>query len=98
MLTLLPADQGPARLRLFQRSHHGMQQELRGLTGDLPRTASVRTRLSVVQFPVAALDGWDDARLARWCQQPQDWPGRRSRCCCCCAMAKWRPWPRACCH
>ncbi len=73
MLALLPADQGPARLRLFQRSHHGMQQALRGLTGDLPRTASARTRLSVVQFPVAALDGWDDARLARWCQQLQDW-------------------------
>lgn len=73
MLSLLPAAQGPAQLRLFQRSHRGMQQALRGLVGDLPRTASAQTRLSLVQFPVAALDGWDDARLARWCAQLQAW-------------------------
>lgn len=73
MLALLSAEQGPARLRLFQRSHHGMQQALRGLVDDLPRTANTGTRLSVVQFPVAALEGWDDVRLGRWCQQLQRW-------------------------
>lgn len=73
MLSLLPEKQGPVRLRLFQRSHHGMQQALRGLAADLPRTASGQTRLSLVQFPAAALEGWDDARLARWCGQLQAW-------------------------
>ena len=73
MLSLLSAEQGPAQLRMFHRSHHGMQQALRGLVSDLPRTASGQTRLSLVQFPVAALEGWDDARLARWCGQLQAW-------------------------
>lgn len=48
MLSLLADDHGPARLRLFQRSHHGMQQALRGLPEDLPRVASAATGLSLV--------------------------------------------------
>ncbi|AWH24187.1 BcsE family c-di-GMP-binding protein [Stenotrophomonas sp. YAU14D1_LEIMI4_1] len=76
LLALLQPDQGPARVRLFQRSHPGMQQALRSLPGDLPRASSAATALSIVQFPVAALDGWDDARLARWCQQLQQWAQR----------------------
>ncbi|HDS1675273.1 TPA: cellulose biosynthesis protein BcsE [Stenotrophomonas maltophilia] len=76
MLSLLADEQGPLRLRLFQRSHHGMQQALRGLPQDLPRVASAATGLSLVQFPVAALDGWDDTRLARWCERLQRWAGQ----------------------
>ena len=76
VLALLEREQGPARLRLFQRSHPGMQQALRSLPRDLPRASTRLTELSLVQFPVAALDGWDDARLAHWCEQLRYWAQR----------------------
>ncbi|MEG0182910.1 MAG: BcsE family c-di-GMP-binding protein [Stenotrophomonas sp.] len=73
MLSLLSPEQGPARVRTFQCPHQGMQQALRGLAGDLPRASGAATGMSVVQFPVAALEGWNDARLSRWCQHLQHW-------------------------
>ncbi|EVT71155.1 protease [Stenotrophomonas maltophilia 5BA-I-2] len=73
MLSLLTPEQGPARVHMFQCSHQGMQLALRGLAEDLPRASGATTRMCIVQFPVAALDGWDDVRLSRWCQRLQQW-------------------------
>ncbi|MCU1092411.1 hypothetical protein JAK58_12895 [Stenotrophomonas maltophilia] len=73
MLAELPPGEGPARLRLFRSSSAAMQRTLRGLAVDLPRAATAATRLCMVQFPLAALEGWSDARLAAWNRQLQAW-------------------------
>ncbi len=80
MVAPLAAEQGPARIRLYEATVADLPSAVRALPIDLARCAAARGTLCVVQVPAAALENLEGAHLARWCGQLHDWAAAGGHC------------------
>ncbi|WP_434030483.1 cellulose biosynthesis protein BcsE [[Pseudomonas] boreopolis] len=72
-LELLPAEEGPARVRLYQCPAGKVRRALPRLADEMAGAAGRIGALCIVQCPATALEAFDDARLAQWCGRLQQW-------------------------